>query len=138
LPATDGDEKEAAAKDASPGYERRRLTVFYTHLRGLRELSSEVESEELTTLLSELLDAMNAIIYEHGGTLDKFTGEGQKGFFGTPDDPDQRENACRCVRMALQMADKLQELNERWHLRTPLRLSVGINTGYVTLGNFRT
>lgn len=128
-------EADGGGKISTP-FERRRITLFYTHLKGLCELNSELEPEEFTSLVTEFLKAMNDIIYKYDGTLDKFLGDGQMGFFGAPETKGEKKDARSCVLMALEMGSELERLNQHWKLRTPLRLCVGINTGYVTLGNF--
>ena len=56
-------------------------------------------------------------------------------FWGSPyPQPDHAERACAC---ALDMQERLQELNRKWESegRKPLTIGIGINTGLVNVGN---
>ena len=57
------------------------------------------------------------------------------GFFG---DPEERPNHAElCVKMALEMQEQVKDLNAHSLLWSdyPLAIGIGINTGYVTVGN---
>lgn len=128
--------------------ERVKLTVFFSDIKGFTQLSDSVEPEELTGLLNEYLTEMSAIAFEHGGTIDKFIGDGMMVFFGAPrveggDAEDHRtteqRNALACVRMAIAMRERMRYLREKWSregVEYPLDIRIGINTGYCTVGNF--
>ena len=50
-----------------------------------------------------------------------------------------KEDALACVRMAIAMVRRMRELRSEWQelgAEKPFRLRIGINTGYVTVGNF--
>jgi class 3 adenylate cyclase/CHASE3 domain sensor protein len=114
---------------------RRNLTIFFSDIRGFTPLSERIEPEELVDRLNEYLSAMTELVFKHGGTLDKYIGDAIMVFFGDP--VPQGDHAQRAVRMALEMRDKLHELQERWSLRheEPLTIGIGIATGYVTVGD---
>ncbi|TKD10290.1 MAG: adenylate/guanylate cyclase domain-containing protein, partial [Mesorhizobium sp.] len=49
------------------------------------------------------------------------------------------EDARACLRMAVDMQRRLEQLNRVWHDRgveRPFRARMGINTGYCNVGNF--
>jgi adenylate cyclase len=81
---------------------------------------------------------MAGIIFEHGGTVDKFMGDGILAFFGDPFEmPDHTR---RCLKAALAMQKKIRELAVIWASRAGIDLKVrmGINTGRVIVGNLGT
>ncbi len=92
---------------------------------------------------------MTKILRAHGGTLDKYMGDGIMAFFGDgevegggEEAEEQRveHHAANAVRAALAMQKKMSELNLRWLSKgqeTHL-VRIGINTGWVTLGNLGT
>ena len=50
-----------------------------------------------------------------------------------------KDDALRCVRMAISMQRRMADLQARWRDRgyeNPLRMRVGINTGFCHVGNF--
>jgi class 3 adenylate cyclase/HAMP domain-containing protein len=113
---------------------RRNLTVLCADISDFATLSLRVEADELVDMLNEYLTTMTEIVFEHGGSLDKYIGHSLIAFFGDPVAVD--DHPARAVRAALQMRSQVTELQKRWHvLEQSLNVGVGISTGYVTVGN---
>ena len=114
---------------------RKSLTIFFSDIRGFTAMSERTEPEELVDHLNQYLSAMTDIVFKWGGTLDKYIGDAIMVFFGDP--IAYEDHAARAVRMALEMRQKLAELQERWFVRQEetLTIGMGISTGYVTVGN---
>lgn len=118
---------------------RKKLTIFFSDIKGFTEMTDNLESEVLSGLLNNYLDEMAQIAIRHGGTIDKFIGDAVMVFFGDPETCGEKEDAIACVRMALDMRDRMVMLREKWKnegIYKPLRIRCGINTGYCTVGNF--
>jgi|TARA_B110000881_G_scaffold213949_1_gene225640 class 3 adenylate cyclase len=119
---------------------RKKLTVFFSDIVGFTDISDELESEELTSLLNFYLNEMSEISLKYGGTIDKFIGDAIMVFFGDPDSAGIEEDAKLCVEMALEMLQKMDELRGYWgknfSLKNDLEIRIGINTGFCTVGNF--
>ncbi len=82
---------------------------------------------------------MSLLIEKHGGTLDKFMGDGIMVFYGAPDEMNLKEQAERAVATAIAMQKMLKELGEKWideGLDHNIKMRVGIHQDYVTVGNF--
>ncbi|MEM6905626.1 MAG: adenylate/guanylate cyclase domain-containing protein, partial [Pseudomonadota bacterium] len=119
--------------------ERKRLTVFFSDLVSFTEITDRLEPEEITALLNDYLTEMSAIAREHGACFDKFMGDGMLFYFGDPETKGAKEDASACVRMGIAMQRRLRELNTVWAeqgMERPLRLRIGIHTGFCTVGNF--
>lgn len=119
--------------------QRRNLTVFFSDVVGFTELTDTVEAETLSQLLNSYLEAMARICTRWGGTIDKFIGDAVMIYFGDEDGADPADGARRCVSMALEMQSSLGAIQSDWarfgtHLA--LKIRVGINSGYCTVGNF--
>ncbi|MGI9476671.1 MAG: PAS-domain containing protein [Hyphomicrobiaceae bacterium] len=119
--------------------QRKKLTVFFTDVVDFTEITEHLESEELTDLLNHFLSEMSKIALEHGATIDKYIGDAIMGFFGDPESHGPRQDALDCVRMAIEMQDRMSVLQRHWHdqgIERPFELRIGVNTGYCTVGNF--
>ncbi len=117
------------------GGERKELTVLFSDIKGFTSFSEKHQPEEVVTILNEYMSSMTEIIFKWDGTLDKFVGDAIMVFWGAPvDQPDHAELALRC---ALNMKDRLSELQEKWRMegREPLDAGIGINTGEMVVGN---
>jgi len=120
---------------AQLGGKRANITLLISDIRGFTTLSERLDPEEVVALLNEYLTVMTDVIFRHGGTVDKFEGDGILALFGAPqfhqDDPE------RAVRTALEMRERLGELEARWkeQANTPLEVSIAINSGQAVVGN---
>jgi adenylate cyclase len=118
---------------------RKKLTIFFTDIVDFTEITEHLESEDLTDLLNHYLSEMSKIALAHGATIDKYIGDAIMGFFGDPESHGPRQDALSCVQMAVEMQDRMSELQRDWHdqgIERPFQLRIGINTGYCTVGNF--
>jgi adenylate cyclase len=126
-------------RDVSIATERKKLTIFFSDIKDFTATTERLQPEELTALLNEYLTAMSNIALEHGATIDKFIGDAILVFFGDPETRGTAVDARACLRMAIDMQKKLARLNAEWRHRgieQPLRVRMGINTGFCNVGNF--
>ncbi|MDJ0868752.1 MAG: adenylate/guanylate cyclase domain-containing protein [Myxococcota bacterium] len=126
-------------RDVRVGSSRRKLTVFFSDIVGFTATSDELDPEDLSIIVNTYLTRMANIANDHGGTLDKFIGDGILVFFGDPETRGIQEDARACVRMALAMQEAVAELNQailRQGVDRPIRIRIGISTGFCTVGNF--
>lgn len=119
--------------------QRKKLSIFFSDIKGFTELSEEMEPEALTELLNNYFNEMSQVVFKHGGTIDKFVGDSIMIFFGDPTSRGQREDALACVSMAIEMRNHMKIMRQKWRsqgIKTPLEIRMGISTGYTTVGNF--
>jgi class 3 adenylate cyclase len=118
---------------------RKKLTIFFSDIKDFTSTTERLQPEELTALLNQYFTEMSRIALKHGGTLDKFVGDAILVFFGDPDSKGVAMDAQACLRMAVEMQERLRELNVTWQragLEEPLQVRMGINTGFCDVGNF--
>jgi adenylate cyclase len=111
-------------------------TVLFADIRGFTRMSARFDPEHVVAMLNEYFKEMTDIIFKHGGTLDKYIGDGLMALFGAPyAGPDDPINA---VAAAIAMQQQMTILNEQFRARgekwQELNIGIGINTGVVTVG----
>jgi len=126
-------------QDVKIASKRKKLTVCFSDIAGFTETTDKMESEDLTQILNQYLTEMSRIAVRYGATIDKYVGDAIVMFFGDPESHGVQEDALACVKMALAMQKRMEELAEVWRdvgIENPLRCRIGIHTGYCTVGNF--
>jgi class 3 adenylate cyclase len=112
---------------------RREIVVVFCDLRNFTPFAETSEPEEVMGVLGEYHEAIGTLVHAHGGTLERFTGDGVMVFFNDPvpcEDPVER-----AVRMSLGLRDSVRQLADRWRRAGyDLALGVGVAQGYATLG----
>jgi len=118
---------------------RKKLTIFFSDIAGFTETADRMESEELTQLINHYLTEMSRIALEYGATIDKYVGDAILIFLGDPETKGVKEDALSCVKMAIAMQRRLNDLADTWRdtgIGKPLQVRMGIHTGFCTVGNF--
>jgi adenylate cyclase len=117
------------------GGAKRDVVVLFSDIRGFTPLSERMSPDEIASLLTEYFSEMVDVVFEHGGTLDKFIGDAVMALWGAPlaraDDADQ------AVRAAVAMQRRIDWLNAEWSRqgRQTIAVGIGINAGEVFAGN---
>lgn len=118
---------------------RRKLTLFFSDIKGFSDVADTIEPEELSRVLNEYLSEMTEIAERYEATVDKFVGDAMMVFFGAPTATHDRDHALRAIRMAIEMQARLAELRIKWAregIEEPFHVRIGINTGVASVGNF--
>ncbi|MDP1966331.1 MAG: adenylate/guanylate cyclase domain-containing protein [Reyranella sp.] len=127
------DRLAGAERDFEMGREEK-ATVLFVDVVGFTRLMEGLPPQLTITFLRAFHEHMAACIFRHGGTLDKFIGDGVMATFGTPDSqPDDEARALRC---ALDMVKTVADWNCVRHRRglPQVRISVGVHVGPVLMG----
>lgn len=126
-------------KDVKLETQRKKLTIFFSDIKGFSQISESLQPETLTELLNNYFTEMAQIADQYGGTIDKFVGDAIMIFFGDPKSDGAANDALACVNMALEMRKRMVKLQQQWSrqgIQNPLQIRMGVNTGYCTVGNF--
>ncbi len=83
---------------AVPALTLRDAAIMFVDLRGFTRLSETARPEDLADLLSGYRTIVSNVVFAHGGTVDKFIGDGVMAVFGFPRPaPDDRRRAMACA-----------------------------------------
>ena len=110
------------------------ITVLFADIRGFTRISEHASPEKIVQLLNRYFSAMTDIIFAHGGTLDKYLGDGLMALFGAPTvTPKDANNALSAaVAMQRRMIGINVELIEEGF--PEIGIGIGLHTGEVTVG----
>jgi len=110
------------------------ITILFADIRGFTRISEHAPPEKIVGLLNRYFSAMTDIIFAHGGTLDKFLGDGLMALFGAPTvTPDDASNALNAaVAMQRRLMGINRELREEGF--PEIGVGMGLHTGEVIVG----
>jgi len=117
------------------GGTKRPVVVFFSDIRGFTPMSETMGPDDIATLLNEYFTEMVEIVFEHGGTLDKFMGDAIMALWGAP--ISHNDDADRAIAAAIEMQSVLVQLNVKWAAegRQPVEIGIGIDYYEVFAGN---
>jgi len=110
------------------------ITILFADIRGFTRISEHAPPEKIVQLLNRYFSAMTDIIFAHGGTLDKYLGDGLMALFGAPTvTPNDASNALStAVAMQRRLIGINLELREEGF--PEIGIGIGLHTGEVTVG----
>jgi adenylate cyclase len=110
------------------------ITILFADIRGFTRISEHAAPEKIVDLLNRYFSAMTDIIFAHGGTLDKYLGDGLMALFGAPTATPQ--DAANALATAVAMQRRMISINSE--LRDEgfpeIGVGIGLHTGEVTVG----
>jgi adenylate cyclase len=120
------------------------VTILYTDLVSFTQLSERLGAKLTAKILNQYLEEMTKVVFECGGTVDKFIGDGLMALFGAPETLAPQEQARSAIAAARLMYRSLEKLNKTWQEENifskndfiPLRFRCGINQGTAVVGMF--
>jgi len=119
------------------GGETKKLTIMFSDIRGFTPISEQYKTDPqgLTSLINRFLTPMTDLLMGRKGTIDKYMGDCIMAFWNAPVNVDEHEK--QAVESALEMVDRLDELNAELESegKLPIKIGIGINTGEVVVGN---
>ncbi|HJU91558.1 MAG TPA: adenylate/guanylate cyclase domain-containing protein [Pyrinomonadaceae bacterium] len=110
------------------------ITILFADIRGFTRISEHAPAEKIVSLLNRYFSAMTEIIFAHGGTLDKYLGDGLMALFGAPTaTPDDASNA---LNAAVAMQRRLLGINRelRDEGLPEIGVGMGLHTGEAIVG----
>ena len=110
------------------------ITILFADIRGFTRISEHAAPEKIVNLLNRYFSAMTDIIFAHGGTLDKYLGDGLMALFGAP--TTTPEDASNALNAAVAMQRRLLGINQelRQEGLSEVGVGIGLHTGDVIVG----
>lgn len=120
--------------DANQKSSRLPVCVLFADIRNFTTMCEHMPAEEVVRLLNRYFARMVHVIHEHGGTVDKFIGDGLMAFFGAPNPLELPER--NALLAAQKMHQVLEELNHEFASEGGpfLRIGVGLHSGEAVIG----
>lgn len=114
------------------------VTVLIADMEGYTRLTSALSLEDAARLTKDFLGCLTRPALAHGGTLDKYSGDGMVVFWGAPlDCPDQADRAVDAALEILKEVEKLSDLQVCRGLPA-VRVRIGIESGMALVGDLGT
>lgn len=112
--------------------EERWGTVLFADISGFTQLTERRKAEEVVGLLDEFYRRMTEIVFQHGGTVDKFIGDAIMAIFGVP--YAYGDDAARALQAAHVMERQFAAMMTERATEEGCRLKVGIHAGSMLAG----
>lgn len=125
----------SSSKDLLGGVREQEVAVLFADIVGFTKMCERDSAENVIALLREYHNRLGQAVFENGGTLDKYIGDGLMATFGTPEpNPRDARNALQC---AIDMIAALETWNaERIAMgAAPVRVGIGLHYGPVIAGD---
>ena len=110
------------------------ITVLFADIRGFTRLSEHANPEKVVQLLNKYFSAMTDIIFAHGGTLDKYLGDGMMALFGAPTATPQ--DATNALNAAVAMQRRVLSINQELRAEglNEIDVGIGLHTNKAVVG----
>ncbi len=134
LPRQVIDEIMRSPESIKLGGVRQKVTSLFADVRNFTTLSENSSPEVVVNLLNRYFSMVSEIIFRHGGTLDKYIGDGLMAMFGAPYTSEL--DAIQAVRAAVEIQRAMIPFNESLKAENlpPIDIGIGINTGQAIVG----
>ena len=123
--------EKLAAMEQTPE-QRKQATILFADVSGYTAMAETMDAEEVSEVMNALWQKIDAAIVEHGGRIDKHTGDGVMAVWGV--DTARESDPERAIRAALAMQVTLAEFKADHEIN----MRIGLSTGPVLLGTVGT
>lgn len=114
---------------------RREIAVLFIDIVNFTGFSADRDPYEVIKVLRQFHSRMEREVFRHGGTLDKYLGDGLMATFGTPVTSGRdAANALDCARGMIAVIDRWNLDRRRLH-EPEIRAGIGLHYGTAVLGD---
>jgi adenylate cyclase len=115
--------------------EYREMSFLFVDVVDATAAMRALSAEETVRYFNEYFTAVQKVVLDTGGFMDKIIGDAVVAFWGAP--LPTRAHASAACTAALGIRDAVRTLSEGWIAegKPPMRVGIGINTGEALIGN---
>jgi len=119
------------------GSARRAVTILFADVRGFTAWASTRSPEVVVAALNRIFSVQTEVLFAHGGTLDKFLGDGLMAIFGAPihDDHHAERAVSAAAEMQLRVRALLEEMAAEQEEDRIAGIGIGVHSGIAAVGN---
>jgi len=124
-----------ASGDTGLGGKRKNVSVLFSDIRSYTTLTEKLQAEEVVVMLNKYFEVMVDVVFEYGGTLDKYIGDALMAVFGSP--APLEDHAWCAMQTAVKMREKLALFNQERMANgeLPISIGMGVHSDEVVSGN---
>ncbi|WP_293352008.1 MULTISPECIES: adenylate/guanylate cyclase domain-containing protein [unclassified Microcoleus] len=124
-----------ASGDTGLGGKRKEVSVLFSDIRSYTTLTEKLQAEEVVVMLNKYFEVMVDVVFEYGGTLDKYIGDALMAVFGSP--APLEDHAWCAMQTAVKMRAELDKFNldRIANGELPISIGMGIHSDQVVSGN---
>ncbi|MEG4515593.1 MULTISPECIES: GAF domain-containing protein [unclassified Microcoleus] len=124
-----------ASGDTGLGGKRKNVSVLFSDIRSYTTLTEKLQAEEVVVMLNKYFEVMVDVVFEYGGTLDKYIGDALMAVFGSP--APLEDHAWCAMQTAVKMREKLAQFNQDRvaNGELPIGIGMGVHSDEVVSGN---
>ncbi|WP_228061350.1 adenylate/guanylate cyclase domain-containing protein [[Phormidium] sp. LEGE 05292] len=108
------------------------ISILFSDIRNFTTKCEELAPEAIVEYLNEYLTNMVEVIFEQGGTVNKFVGDMIVAMFGAPST--LVDNERRAIETAIRMQNRIKNISVPW-IRKNFITGIGLSSGEVVVGN---
>ncbi len=108
------------------------ISILFSDIRNFTSTCENLDAEKIVSNLNEYFTHMVDVIFDHGGTVNKFVGDMIVALFGAP--TQLKDSEKRAIETAIKMQQCLKTMSNLW-IRENFHTGIGINSGEMVVGN---
>lgn len=114
------------------------ITALTVDMESYTQITQQLNLQVAARLTRDILTALTEAVWQHQGTLDKYTGDGLLAFWGAP--IAVADHADKAISSALAMLNAIEKINDQRQKRqqAKIRIRIGIATGEALVGDLGT
>ncbi|MDT8375513.1 MAG: adenylate/guanylate cyclase domain-containing protein [Mariprofundaceae bacterium] len=116
------------------GGKLKKITILFVDIRGFTSMAHSASATDVVEMLNEYFELIVSIVFQYGGTVDKFIGDEVMVLFDALTEVEYP--ADRAVKCAFHMHGALDLFNRERKARgkKPIEIGIGINSGDAVVG----